>query len=352
MMQAKDIKSKTAHHSVRGFQNPWPGGALHGIGSLMKWMLTRSEREASSSPPAHFIRPVLSASRSRPVERRQALTVTWVGHSSFLIQCAGLNILTDPVWSERASPVSFAGPRRMVPPGLSLDELPPIDITLVSHDHYDHLDDDTIRQLISRFPNMKWMAPLRVGDFLRKRGAADVTELDWWNTHDWEGLSFGCTPAQHFSGRYPWNRNATLWCGWTVTFPNGARLYFAGDTGLHPEFSLISAEFGPFDMAILPIGAYEPRWFMRPVHMTPEDSVKAYQDIEATSPACVMVGSHWGTFRLTTEPVMEPPALTRSNWSAAGLDEDRLWILEHGETRTLTADESQDTRKGAESIVR
>ena len=322
------------HRHGNRFRNPWPGSAQHGFAGFVKWMLTRSDGEAAT-PPEDRARPVPVAS-PHPPDRTDGLAVTWIGHSSFLIQCRGVNILTDPVWSDRASPVSFAGPHRLVPPGIAFENLPPIDFTIVSHDHYDHLDDATIRRLIGRYPRMKWLAPLHVGDFLRKRGASDVTELDWWGEHSASGVSFGCTPAQHFSGRYPWNRNATLWCGWTVRFDDDTRVFFAGDTGLHPEFEKVANMFGPFDMAILPIGAYEPRWFMQPVHMSPEEAVTALQQLDQEDLArCVMVGSHWGTFRLTTEPVMEPPRRARESWDAAGLPADRLWILSHGETKKI-----------------
>lgn len=249
-------------------------------------------------------------------------------------------MLIDPVWSDRASPLSFAGPRRLVPPGIRFDDLPSIHITFLSHDHYDHLDDATIRRLIDRFPSMRWVAPLGVAAFLEARGARNVAEFDWWDKGDIESVRISSTPAQHFAGRYPWNRNATLWCGWTMLFGDGSNVFYAGDTGLHPEFGEIATRLGPFDMAILPIGAYEPRWFMRPVHMSPEESVAAYGSLSSGNssqgtPACVMVGCHWGTFRLTEEPAMEPPIRCRKAFSTGGFRSNDLWILAHGETRTI-----------------
>jgi N-acyl-phosphatidylethanolamine-hydrolysing phospholipase D len=259
-----------------------------------------------------------------------------VGHSSFLIQAAGLNILTDPIWSDRASPVAFAGPKRLLPPAVRFDDLPRIDVTLLSHDHYDHLDEPTVRKLIARFPAMTWLVPIGVGRFLRSRGARSVTECDWWNTTTIGDATFGCTPAQHFSGRYPWDRNATLWCGWSARIGD-VSFFFAGDTGLHPEFGAIAERFGPFDLAILPIGAYEPRWFMKPVHMSPEEAVRSFLDLRNAHPnhRSAMLASHWGTFRLTDEPVTEPPALARSSWEKAGLAPDDLWIFAHGESRSV-----------------
>jgi N-acyl-phosphatidylethanolamine-hydrolysing phospholipase D len=327
--------ANAAHHDGNAYRNPWQGSTPHGFRGVVRWMLTRRRNAAASFSSRDVSLPPPGSSANVP-ERSKRLAVTWVGHSSFLIQCDGLNILTDPIWSNRASPVSFAGPKRLVPVPLALENLPPIDIVLISHDHYDHLDDSTVRALIARFPRTHWIAPLGVAAFLRRRGAAFVAELDWWDEREVQGATISCTPAQHFSGRYLWNRNATLWCGWTIAF-RSMRVFFAGDTALHPEFAEISRRFGPFDMAILPIGAYEPRWFMRTVHMTPEDSVAAFLQLISTDTQhrCVMVASHWGTFKLTDEPIMEPPRLTRETWSHSNLSPDRLWIMTHGETREV-----------------
>jgi len=332
MKRANEMSPAPIHHQKGGFRNPWPHAQPKGFGAVLKWAITRSR--ARPDKVRNFPARSTPSTRVSIPDRSRDSAITWLGHSSFLIQCDGLNILTDPIWSARASPVSFAGPRRLVPVPIPLDRLPPIDITLISHDHYDHLDDTTIRRLISRYPRMRWCVPLAVGAFLKERGALHVSELDWWDEAEVLGITVGCTPAQHFSGRYPWNRNSTLWCGWTLAFAR-SKVFFAGDTALHPEFAEISKRFGPFDMAILPIGAYEPRWFMRPVHMNPEDSVRAFQQLTSgdSSASSVMVGSHWGTFRLTDEPVIEPPVLTRVLWGEAGLDPTRLWIMQHGETR-------------------
>lgn len=329
------MSSPPAHHRKGGFRNPWSDAQPRGFASAVKWMLTRSRPpvEKPKEPPVR-----LRSATPVPIpERSKVLAVTWIGHSSFLIQCDGLNILTDPMWSPRASPVSFAGPRRLVPAAIPFERLPPVDITLISHDHYDHLDDTTIRKLVARFPRMRWFVPLGVAEFLERRGASHVIELDWWEQAETLGITIGCTPAQHFSGRYPWNRDSTLWCGWTIAFGH-ERVFFAGDTALHPQFAEIARRFGPFDMAILPIGAYEPRWFMHVVHMNPDDSVTAFQQLISTDPlhSCVMVGSHWGTFQLTDEPAAEPPRLTSDRWSSVGLEPDRLWIMKHGETRHVS----------------
>ena len=271
-----------------------------------------------------------------PEVSNPGLAITWIGHSTFLIQSHGVAVLTDPIWSDRASPVRFAGPRRYSAPGVEFNALPSIDAVLLSHDHYDHLDDATVRRLIARYPQATWITPLGVGDFLRNRGATEVAEMDWWQSSTFGRISASCTPAQHFSGRYPWNRNATLWCGWVIGLSD-MRILFAGDTGLHAEWGDISGRFGPLDVAILPIGAYEPRWFMQPVHMSPEDATNAYLRVAETngSAECVLVPSHWGTFRLTDEPPDEPPRRLLSAWTAAGLPKSRLRQLRPGETMHL-----------------
>ncbi len=320
-----------AHHDPQGgYRNPWPYSQPQGISGLVKWMLSR--RRPGPGRPPEF---AFSATPTTSVNT-DGLTLTWIGHSTFLIQSGDMSVLTDPIWSTRASPVQFVGPRRHIPPALPFEKLPPVDAVFISHDHYDHLDDGTVRQLIERFPTAKWIIPLGLRPFLVDRGAADVVEMDWWEGRTFAGISAFCTPAMHFSGRYPWNRNATLWSGWVIGLGD-YRVFFGGDTGFHPEFAEITRRLGPFDAAVLPIGAYEPRWFMQPVHMSPEDAVAAYSSIIDTSGSseCVFVPSHWGTFRLTDEPLDEPPRRLQEAWSEATLPETRMWLLRPGETRRL-----------------
>lgn len=324
------------HHRPDGFTNPWPAAETHGFRDFLKWSLVerRKNPRRPDPEPAVFKRaePAFVVPRTVPSQ----LTLTWVGHSSFLIQLGGLNILTDPVWSKRASPVQFAGPKRWVPAGVDFNQLPPIDVVVISHDHYDHLDSGTISRLTERYPAVAWYAPLRVGAFLKQHGAREVTESDWWQENSFLDLRLTCVPAQHFSGRTLGKRNTTLWGGWVLRSLHHS-LFFAGDTALHPDFATIVRRCGPFDLAILPIGAYEPRWFMGSVHMNPEDCVQAMSQLRGgqEGKSLIMAASHWGTFKLTDEPMDEPPRKMRELWQAAGLAPDALWILNHGETRNL-----------------
>ncbi len=316
------------------YRNPWPGVRVRGPFSVLKWGLTRLVTRPPRQPPGSAFpreRHAIAMPRADP----QALGVTWVGHSTLLIQIGGCNVLTDPIWSLRASPVQWAGPARIVPPGVRFDELPPIDVVLLSHSHYDHFDASTIERLAAAMPQARWLTPLGLSPMVVGRGASKVSELGWWSETAVGPLRVGCVPAQHFSQRRPGDRNRSWWCGWTLESAD-RRIYFAGDTGYHPVFKGVAARFGPFDVACLPIGAYEPRWFMQPIHMNPEEALQAFIDLRSAHPAAdaaVMMGIHWGTFRLTDEPLDEPPARARLAWRGQGWPEDRLWIPAHGETR-------------------
>jgi N-acyl-phosphatidylethanolamine-hydrolysing phospholipase D len=274
-----------------------------------------------------------------PRALRHQLIATWVGHSTFLIQLGGINILTDPMWGERASPVEFAGPRRVVPPAVALESLPPIDLVLQSHNHYDHLDRGTVEWLAGHEPRAQWVVPLGVGALVSQFGARNVLEIDWWETTTASGIEVAATPARHFSARGLRDRDRTLWCGWSLRAAE-RRVFFAGDTALHPEFATIAQRHGPFDLMMLPIGAYDPRWFMRAVHMSPEEAAEACVIMRAVQPPghrSVMAGMHWGTFSLTDEPLDEPPKRVAAAWRRHALPVDDLWIPAHGETREIPA---------------
>ena len=319
----------------RRFTNPWPTRPPPGHNNVVRWALAHRLRR-SAEPP----RRVVEVTTPNFVEPRAGpgdLTVTWVGHSTMLVQIGGINALTDPVWADRASPLSFAGPRRRLPPAFALESLPPIDVVVISHDHYDHLDLSTVRRLAARFPDTQWFTPLGVGDRVRRAGVRHLEELDWWEGRAVGSVAVTSTPAQHSSGRGIADRNRSLWCGWVVEASTGGvrrAVYFAGDTAYCPAFVDIGARLGPFDACLMPIGAYEPRWYMRYVHMTPEEAVRAYEDLcRGDAAASSLVPIHWGTFRIADDALDEPPRRLRAAWSAAAYPPRALAMLAHGETR-------------------
>jgi N-acyl-phosphatidylethanolamine-hydrolysing phospholipase D len=253
--------------------------------------------------------------------------LTWIGHATFLLQLDGFNILLDPVFSTRASPFARLGPARLVPAPVSIDELPPIDAVLLSHDHYDHLDERSVKALQQRFgAALRWITPLCYRAWFAKRGVHTVTELDWWQATAIGDIKVTATPAQHWTRR-GWRAFDRLWCSYMIQGRHTS-VFFGGDSGYCPAFREIAERLGGCDVAILPIGAYEPRWFMRTTHMNPEEAVQSFVDLRARA----FVPMHWGTFRLTDEDMREPPMRTRAAWEAARLPAHGLRILSHGET--------------------
>ena len=237
-----------------------------------------------------------------PPQRLRAgeLRVTFVNHATVLLQIGELNIITDPMWSERASPVQFAGPRRHRAPGIRFEDLPPIDVVLLSHNHYDHLDVATLLRLRRRDAPAVY-CPLGVAARVRRLGFRSIVELDWWQQESFRNAAIHCVPAQHFSARGLFDRDRTLWCGWHVATAEGGVL-FAGDTGFGSHFAEIAQRFPPARLALLPIGAYRPRWFMGPVHMGPEEAVEAHAVLQ---PA-ISLPIHYGTFSLADDGETEP----------------------------------------------
>jgi N-acyl-phosphatidylethanolamine-hydrolysing phospholipase D len=257
-------------------------------------------------------------------------TVTWVGHATLLVQMGHATFLTDPIWSDTPSPVSFLGPVRFVAPGLRLEDLPPIDFVLVSHNHYDHLDLPTLKALAERSARTRFFVPLGNAALLREEGIANFEEFDWGDVRTLGGVTVHCLPAQHWSARGLGDERRALWSSWAVTSAE-RRFYFGGDTGYFSGFAAIGRALGPFDLAAVPIGAYEPSAMMRESHLDPEQAVQAALDVRARR----MLGVHFGTFDLSDEPLDEPPARFRAAAAARGHTAEDAWILEIGETRAF-----------------
>lgn len=260
---------------------------------------------------------------------RGELRVTFVGHSTVLIQMDGLNILCDPHWSDRASPVSRIGPRRHRAPGIRFEDLPPIDVVLQSHDHYDHLDAPTLRRIASAW-HPDFIVPLGVRSRLTHNGVeggAEATELDWWQlVAATPEIRITAVPARHFSGRTLFDRNRTLWCGYVIEGPSGS-VYFAGDTAYGPHFAEIKRRFSPIGLALLPIGAFQPQWFMQFAHISPSEAVRAHVDLAAKT----SIGIHFGTFRLADDAEDEPVNELRRAVDAAPEPKPDFYTLAEGE---------------------
>lgn len=242
-------------------------------------------------------------------------TITWVGHATLLVQMEHQTFLTDPIWAERASPLPFAGPKRLHMPGVTLDDLPPIDFVVVSHNHYDHLDLDTLREIAERNPSARFFVPLENGGLLRDEGIGNVEEMSWGQVATSGALAIHCLPTQHWSRRGLFDERKALWASWAVVGPN-ERFYFAGDTGYFSGFREIGERLGPFDLAAMPIGAYRPREMMKIFHMNPAEAVQAGRDVGARA----LIGMHYGTFDLSDEPPSEPPELFRAAGRVSGYD--------------------------------
>ena len=281
------------------FHNLEPSSAIRLDAEENRLVLFEMVSGNSKSRPKKPI-PVADAS---PRAAAAPLAVTWLGHATALVEIDGYRLLTDPVWSERCSPSKTLGPQRLHPAPLELEALPALDAVVISHDHYDHLDMDSVRML-ARTQRAVFVAPLGVGAHLREWGipASRVVELDWGSSYTIDDLTLTCTPARHFSGRFL-SRNNTLWSSWAFTGP-AHRAFFGGDTGYTSTFADIGSQHGPFDLTLLPIGAYNKSW--PDVHMNPEEAVRAHRDLNAAAPGGVLVPIHWGTFRLAPHPWAEP----------------------------------------------
>ena len=316
------LPGEPSHHVDGGFRNANPAVQRAPGTARFKFMWSRAWASARSSdvPREANDGAALRANGADP-------TITWIGHATVLIQLQGSNLLADPHWGPRASPVSWAGPKRLQPPGLAFESLPPIHVVLISHDHYDHLDRGTVRRLAATHDPV-FVVPLGLRGWFEEQGISRVVELDWWGVFEHRGLRIVCTPAQHFSQRSLGDSNTRLWASWAVV-GSDRRFYFSGDTGYFDGFREIGERLGPFDLTAMAIGAYMPPSIMRFIHLTPEQAVQAHQDLRGRT----LVGIHWGTFDLAEEPLEEPPARMLAEASRRALAPERAWILKLGETR-------------------
>ena len=322
---SKNQPNKEHHLEDGSFKNNYSSSINKTFSDLIKWRWNRTE-------PKPFNFKLHKNDPKFLKENREIPTLTWIGHATLLIQIKGVNILTDPHLTQRASPFSFAGPKRYTAPGLLIEDLPIIDLILISHNHYDSLDKLTIKSLYERQPDKhpKIFVPLKLKQWFLDLGIKNVTELDWQESAIFGEWEIHAVPVQHWSSRTPFDRNKTLWAGWVLETEE-FRFFFAGDTGYSKDFKNLGDQFGHFDLAAIPIGAYEPRWFMKAAHVNPEEAVMIHQDINAR----YSVGIHWGTFILSDEPVNEPPIRLHAALEKEGISKEKFFVMKHGETKIL-----------------
>lgn len=323
-------QAQPAPRGPDGYRNNYPHADK---GSLLAWQWERLRNGVPKAPPGGWAIP---AQKTDPALLRAADTnpsVTWIGHASMLVRLAGKNMLFDPVFSPRASPLGFVGPQRIVPLPITIPELPRIDLVMVSHNHYDHLDADTVQQLAAQpGGSPRFLVPKGLKAWFATLGITTrVDEYDWWQDTTEDSLRITFVPVQHWSRRRLDDTNQTLWGGWVVA-GEGLRLIHTGDTGYSQDFRDIGQRLGPFDMAFIPIGAYAPRWFMKIMHVNVPEAVQIRADLRAER----AIGMHWGTFEaLTDEPLDEPPQVLAQRRLELGLTQQQFDVMRIGETRRL-----------------
>jgi len=329
-----------SHHRRDGFSNNHVEFEPKGIATVVRWRVSSTIDGLPEPPrePTPTVAPDLAFIRANANPAVMQPAITWLGHSTVLAQFGGLNVLTDPQFSQRASPFTFVGPKRALPPGVALADLPHIDLVVVSHDHYDHLDEASVVALSRQAGGSPlFVVPLGLKPWLANVGITNAIELDWWQSHRVGNAEVVLTPLQHWSGRGLLDRMRSLWGGFAV-FASDAHFYFAGDSGYSRDFAEIRARFadrqregGGFDIAVIPIGGYLPRWFMSTQHVDPGEAVRVHNDLGAKR----SVGVHWGTFQLTDERLDDPPDEMARARRAVGLADDAFFVLAVGETRRL-----------------
>jgi L-ascorbate metabolism protein UlaG (beta-lactamase superfamily) len=320
MFSAPSYKGPVSvHFNGKKFINP---GNIkeQSLFDVLKWMRQRKRGPWNELKTAEYGKHPLA-------REKENIRITFINHSTFLIQADGLNILTDPVWSFRVSPFAWAGPKRMRPPGIRFEDLPRIDVVLLSHNHYDHLDLPTMRMIFGAHHPVI-ITPLGVKAFLDQQMIAGAADLEWWEEKKVnDSVSVQCVPAQHFSGRGAFDRNETLWCGYVLKTSKG-NIYFAGDTGYNDKtFKEIGERFGKMKISLLPIGAYKPVWFMHPVHTSPEESVIIHKEVRSEK----SIGTHIGTFPLGDEGQSDPADDLRLACAKHQLNENDFFVLKEGE---------------------
>jgi N-acyl-phosphatidylethanolamine-hydrolysing phospholipase D len=309
------------------FEN-WNGVSAHGtLGVRLPFFLRRA-RGLFRNRPGEPARLANDGAFLRENARHSEPTVTWVGHATLLVQTDHVTFLTDPIWSDTPSPISFAGPRRFVPPGLAIEDLPPIDFVVISHYHYDHLDLPTLRTLAERDAGTRFFVPLGNAILLHNEGIKNIEEFDWGDSTRHGDVTIHCLPAQHWSKRGLGDDRKALWSSWAIEGQQ-RKFYFSGDTGYFDGFSRIGESYGPFDLVAVPIGAYEPSKMMKDSHMNPEEAVRAAIDLDTQAAIAI----HFGTFDLSDEPLDEPPQRFRAAAQASSLGTDAAWVFKIGETR-------------------
>ncbi len=314
MQEKNHLSSKS-----KKYKNPYSQGLKRGLFDIILWK-SGLFKEKILLPPDNFRKYNINFSFNK-----EKPSVVWICHSCFLIQ-SGINILTDPCFSKKCSPLSFIGPSRILEPSIPIDKLPQIDFVFISHNHYDHLDKKSVKELSRRFPGIIWIVPEGVKKWFYKNSIYRVFELSWWQTLSLQDITITAVPAQHFSCRNIFDYNKTLWVGYVLEL-NKKKVYFAGDTGYNPyDFKEIGKKWGSIDLSLIPIGAYLPRWFMKPVHVDPYESVKIHKEVNSL----FSIAMHWNTFRLSDEPINLPPFDLSLALKKEKIDEDKFVVLEPG----------------------
>jgi L-ascorbate metabolism protein UlaG (beta-lactamase superfamily) len=320
------IYQKSDHYSPESqlFNNPTVSDSGKGFISFLHWKLFTNAKtwptwvDLSDSP---ILKKPTTPNKTN---------ITFINHSTFLLQFDQINVLTDPVWSQRVSPVSWAGPKRVHPPGIPFDKLPQIDVVILSHNHYDHMDKKTLIRLEERHSPV-FICPLGDGAFLEGLGLKKVFELDWWQKLEFNTMEISFTPTQHWSKRTLFDTNESLWGSFVIKY-NKKKVYFGGDTGYSSHFKEIQKRFGHMDLSLLPIGAYAPRWFMQTMHMDPEEAIWAHKDLKSRK----SIGIHYGSFQLTNESRDEPVHRLQMYLKSNQLKKEDFLTLNPGESRMIS----------------